>query len=153
MTAQMRRAMWIAVAVVVAVSLVVGVTGDAGQETAAERVQRIASTIKCPECVGQAVSESNSGRARAIRDEIARQVDAGATDDQIVQSIVDRYGDSVTLVPPASGFGGLVWMLPVLALVLALAGLTATFLRWRRQPVLHATDADRELVEQARTHP
>jgi len=47
-------------------------------------------------------------------------------------------------------FGGLVWTLPVLALVIALAALAATFLRWRRQPVLHASEADKRLVEQAR---
>jgi cytochrome c-type biogenesis protein CcmH/NrfF len=147
-----RRAAWIAIAAVIVVSLGVGATGDPGPETAADRVQRISSTLKCPECVGQSVGDSNSSRARAIRLEIARGVDAGATDEQIVQGIVDRYGETVTLVPPSTGFAGLVWALPVLALVLALAGLGATFLRWRRAPNMHATDADRSLVEQARTH-
>jgi cytochrome c-type biogenesis protein CcmH len=147
----MRRAMWLAIAVVAVVSLGVGVTADGTPETAAERVQRIASTVKCPECIGQPVSESNSGRAQAIRLDIARQVDAGATDDQIVQSLVDRYGEGITLVPEATGFAGLVWALPVLALVLSSAGLGAAFLRWRRQPVLHASDADRALVERARS--
>jgi cytochrome c-type biogenesis protein CcmH/NrfF len=149
--APMRRAVWAAVALVVVVSLGVGATGDAGPETAADRVQRISSTLKCPECVGQSVGDSNSSRARAIRTEIARGVEAGATDDEIVQGIVDRYGETVTLVPPATGFAGLVWALPVLALVLALAGLGATFLRWRRTPIMHASDDDRTLVEQARS--
>jgi cytochrome c-type biogenesis protein CcmH len=146
----MRRAAWLGIALVVLVSVGVGAVGDAGPETAAERVQRISSTLKCPECVGQSVAGSNSSRAQAIRTEIARGVEQGATDDEIVQGIVDRYGETVTLVPPGTGFAGLVWALPVLALVLALAGLGATFLRWRRAPVLHASDDDRALVEQAR---
>jgi cytochrome c-type biogenesis protein CcmH/NrfF len=145
-----RRVAWAGIALVVVVSLAVGAAGDAGPESSADRVQRIASTLKCPECVGQSVGDSNSSRARAIRVEIARGVESGATDDEIVQGIVDRYGETVTLVPPGTGFAGLVWALPVLALILALAALGATFLRWRRSPVLHASDDDRALVEQAR---
>jgi cytochrome c-type biogenesis protein CcmH/NrfF len=146
-----RRAAWVAIAVVAAVSLAVGATGDPGPETAADRVQRIASSLKCPECVGQSVGDSNSSRARAIRVEIARGVEQGATDDEITQGIIDRYGETVTLLPPATGFAGLVWVLPVLALVLSSAGLAATFLRWRRSPTMHASDDDRALVQQARS--
>jgi cytochrome c-type biogenesis protein CcmH/NrfF len=145
-----RRVAWSGIALVAAVSLVVGASGDPAPETAAERVQRISSTLKCPECVGQSVGDSNSSRARAIRTEIARGVEVGASDDEIVQGIVDRYGENVTLVPPATGFAGLVWTLPVLALVLALAALVATFLRWRRAESLRASDDDRALVAQVR---
>jgi cytochrome c-type biogenesis protein CcmH len=151
--AALRRAAWAAIALVATVSLVVAATGDPGPETSAERVQRIAATLKCPECVGQSVGDSNSQRARAIRAEIARGVDEGLTDGEITDGIVARYGDTVALVPPATGFAGLVWMLPVLALVLALAGLGAAFLRWRREPVLRASDADRSLVDRARAEP
>lgn len=145
-----RRAAWTAIALVALVSLAVGATGDPGPETAAERVQRIAATIKCPECIGQSVADSDSSRARAIIAEIGRGVDRGDTDDQIVQGILDRYGDQVNLTPPGTGFAALVWVLPVLALVLGLAGLAAAFWRWRNLPVRRASDDDRRLVEQAR---
>ena len=41
------------------------------------------------------------------------------------------------------------WGLPVLALVLALAGLAAAFARWRRDPPVTATEEDRALVARA----
>jgi hypothetical protein len=42
-----------------------------------------------------------------------------------------------------------VWILPVTGLLLAVGGLAFAFRRWRRQPVLVATDEDRALVEAA----
>ena len=41
------------------------------------------------------------------------------------------------------------WVLPVVALVLGLAGLSAAFARWRRAPTTSVTDEDRALVDQA----
>ena len=38
------------------------------------------------------------------------------------------------------------WGLPVAALVLGAGGLVLALRRWRREPHLHPTDADRELV-------
>ena len=48
-----------------------------------------------------------------------------------------------------SGWAGLVWVLPVVALVVGLAGVAAAFARWRRAPRTHASAADRALVDQA----
>jgi hypothetical protein len=43
-----------------------------------------------------------------------------------------------------------VWIIPVVALVLALAGLSTAFARWRRTAtVTTASDADRALVDEA----
>jgi cytochrome c-type biogenesis protein CcmH/NrfF len=57
----------------------------------------------------------------------------------------------VLLVPKASGFDALVWVLPVAALVCAAAGLAVTFRRWKREADddVDPTDDDRELVAAA----
>jgi len=57
----------------------------------------------------------------------------------------------VLLTPGRTGLEGTVWVLPVIALVLGLAGISAAFARWRRAPAAEVTDADRSLVEQARS--
>ena len=53
------------------------------------------------------------------------------------------------LRPTASGVTGLVWFLPAFAFVIAIAGFAAVFRRWRNEPVVAASDADRALVEAA----
>ena len=81
--------------------------------------------------------------------EIARRLEDGQSANEIRTAIADTYGEDVLLTPRSSGFDGLVWVVPVIALVIALAALSATFSRWRRSGTREATDADRALVEQA----
>lgn len=149
-----RRWSWLVIAALVVVSLVRAGVSDGSPRTAEERVRDIASTIKCPTCRSQSVAGSESAAARSIRADIARRVNDGESADEIRAAIAATYGDDVLLTPSRSGLEGVVWILPVVALVLGLAVLSATFARWRRTPAAHATDADRALVEEAlaRTH-
>lgn len=144
-----RRWSWLVIVALVVVSLVRNAVDEGPPRTAEERVRAVASSLRCPTCRSQSVADSDSAAARSIRTEIARRVTEGQSPDEIRTAIAATYGDDVQLIPSRSGFAGLVWFLPVLALVLALAAVAATFARWRRAPRAHATDADRALVDQA----
>ncbi len=82
--------------------------------------------MKCPVCRSQSVADSDVAAARAIRLEIARLVEDGRSGDQI-RDIDRRSPTARTCSSPrrATGFAGLVWILPVVALVVALAALSA----------------------------
>jgi cytochrome c-type biogenesis protein CcmH len=144
-----RRWSWLVIVALVAVALLRnGLDGGPAASTD-DRVRSIASTLKCPVCRSQSVADSDVAAARAIRTEIAKRVGEGESDDAIRDAIAATYGDDVQLTPERGGFSGLVWVLPVVALVLALAGLTAAFARWRRRAEVETSDEDRALVEQA----
>jgi len=147
-----RRISWLVMASVVLVSLVRATVDDGPPRSTAEQVEAIAKTLKCPVCDGQSVADSDIAASRAIRVDIARLVEEGRSDGEVRAAIASAYGEQVQLIPPASGFAGLVWILPVVALVVALAALSAAFARWRRAPATAATDEDRELVERAFEH-
>lgn len=144
-----RRWSWFVIVALVLVALVRNAVDDGPARTAEERVRDIAGSMKCPVCAGQSVADSDVAAARSIRSEIARRVVDGQSDDAIRDAISATYGDGLQLTPKATGFAGLVWILPVVALVLAFAGLSASFARWRRATPSTATDADRALVDQA----
>jgi cytochrome c-type biogenesis protein CcmH len=74
------------------------------------------------------------------------------SDDQIVAGLEDSYGTEILLVPRASGFDALIWVLPTMAFVFGVAGLAVAFQRWRVQAdgVADPTDADRDIVAAAR---
>ena len=139
-----------ALAAVVVAALVIGGAGRSHPaRSKAERAHAIAAELRCPVCQGLSVADSPSPTAKAIYDDVRRRVDAGEGDASIKAFYVGRYGQWILLRPETSGVGALVWILPVTALLLGAGGLALAFRRWRRQPVLAATDEDRALVEAA----
>ena len=141
---------WLLMALVAGTALAIGVTGERGPTTEAERARAIADEVKCPTCQGLSAAESDAKAARAIRTEITDRLRAGESPDDIRAFLVSRYGDDILLRPSATGISGLVWAIPVAGFVAAVAGLAAAFARWRRRSGdVAVSDADRRLVDDA----
>ena len=140
---------WALLAIVVAGAFAVGVRGSSPPHSTEERVYRISATLKCPQCVGESVAQSDAAISREIRQRIAELIPKGYSDDQIRDRIAANYDAEIRTTPTRSGVTGLVWMLPVVVGVLALAGLVVVFRKWSRAERLHASDEDRELVASA----
>jgi cytochrome c-type biogenesis protein CcmH len=138
-------------ALVLVAALAVGARGQSGPPTDAQRVNRIADQVRCPTCRGLSAADSDAPAAHAMREEILRRVQAGETDDAILGYIVSRYDASILLKPEGGGVAGLVWALPVAALVAAVGGLVVAFRRWRARPGATVSPADRALVDEALT--
>jgi cytochrome c-type biogenesis protein CcmH len=139
---------WIALAVVLVLALGVGAFGSRGPVTDDDRSLALARVVQCPKCEGETVAESNAPAAQQVRVEIDAEVRAGRSDEQILEAIDAKY-PGVVMTPSGSGLAGIVWILPVVALVVALAGLAVAFRRWGASAPERATDADRALVGQA----
>ena len=144
---------WLLLFVVVVSVLAVGSTRSTGPQTQDERIELIAKRVACPVCNGESVAESRNNASRAIRNEIDRLVRTTTlTDDQIVAGLEDSYGADILLVPRATGFDALIWVLPTVAFVCGVAGLAVAFRRWRVEAAGTAdpTEDDREIVAAAR---
>lgn len=152
---QWRWLSWVLMAIVAVAALAYGSLDAAGPQTEGERVSAIASTIRCPQCRGQSVAESNVPIALDIRADIRSRVAAGESDDEIRQVFIERFGRSIVLNPDSGGFTGLVWIVPVVAAALALAAITLAFARWRGEAsaLTTATDEDHSIVAAARRPP
>lgn len=152
---QWRWLSWVLMAVVACAALIIGATGDVEPTSDGERVSQLANTIRCPQCRGQSVAESNVAIAREIRGDIRNRIAAGQTDDEIRQVYIDRFGRSVVLTPDGEGFTGLVWIVPVVAAAVGCAAVGMALFRWRNEAAVDKSDAvddeDRELVEAARS--
>ncbi|MGZ4692293.1 MAG: cytochrome c-type biogenesis protein [Acidimicrobiales bacterium] len=140
---------WLAMALVLVVALAVGVSQSHEAPTNADRLNAIGKTIKCLQCSGESVADSNAAFSQEVRLDIAKRIQAGQTDDQIRTALADSYGERILLTPAATGVTSIVWILPVVVFVVALAGMVAAFRRWRLRSDVHATAADRELVGRA----
>lgn len=139
---------WMLMGLVVVVLLTVGSTRDDGPRTQSERIDAISKRVACPTCDGESVYVSRASAAESIRNQIARDVAAGKlADDEIIANIAAAFQAKVLLVPRATGFDALVWVLPIAVGVCAVAGLAAAFRRWRLQQGAVPSDDDRALVE------
>ena len=141
------RAVWVVMALVLAGALFLGSQRGSGPRTESQRVLHIASEIRCPTCRNQSSADSDAAAAQAVRDEIRRRVRAGESEGEIVAFLVSRYGSDILLKPEGSGVGALVWVLPVVAVIVALFALAFTFRRWRARSGVEVSAEDRALVE------
>jgi cytochrome c-type biogenesis protein CcmH len=118
--------------------------------TTSEQALAIAAELRCPDCQALSVAESRTVAAAAIRAEIAEQLAAGRTPDEIRQHFVARYGDWILLAPTDP----LAWWLPALILLVGAASFGWWWIRGRRAspaapPARAITDADLRRVRNA----
>jgi cytochrome c-type biogenesis protein CcmH len=135
-------------AVVAAVVLVVG-TPRPSHPTLQAQTLHIASLVRCPVCEGQSAAQSDVAASVQIRTQIQQELTAGQSQGRILSGLVAAYGPGILEKPQARGIGLVVWVVPVIAVVAAVAGLAMAFARWRPRQAQSVTEADRELVAQA----
>ncbi|ATP46110.1 cytochrome c-type biogenesis protein CcmH [Pseudomonas putida] len=77
-----------------------------------ERYQQLTKELRCPKCQNQDIADSNAPIAADLRREIFRMLGEGKNNEQIVDFMVDRYGDFVRYKPALSGRTWLLWFGP-----------------------------------------
>jgi cytochrome c-type biogenesis protein CcmH len=135
--------------VVVSIALGVGASRGGPPASPAQRAHAIDALVRCPSCEGISVADSSASTAVAIRQAVAARVDAGQTDSQIYSFLVSRYGPGILLRPPVRGSTGWVWLLPPVAVAVAVGGLVSVLWRRRRRPSATVSAEDRDLVRRA----
>jgi len=116
------------------------------------RMQRIAIELRCLVCQNQTIADSPAGLSDDLRRDIREQLQRGATDQQVVQYMTDRYGDFIRYRPPVKGSTMALWIGPAVLLVLGIAVLVIAL---RRRAKLapdrfEPDDEDDEATEGAR---
>ncbi|AHY42488.1 cytochrome c-type biogenesis protein CcmH [Stutzerimonas decontaminans] len=101
-------------------------------EAERERYRTLTEELRCPKCQNQNIADSNAPIAMDLRQEIFRMLEEGRSNDQIVDYLVDRYGDFVRYNPPVNAKTLLLWYGPAGLLVLGFGVLTVILVRRRR---------------------
>ena len=83
-------------------------------------VNRVANELFCPTCESMPVDVCPTEVCADWRAEIRRQLEEGATDDEILDYFAVRYGTGVLANPPAEGLGNFFWIGPILVVLLGL---------------------------------
>jgi cytochrome c-type biogenesis protein CcmH len=104
----------------------------------------IAEELRCLVCQNETIAASNADLAVDLRKQIRLQLQQGRTQEQILDFMVQRYGDFVLYRPPLKGSTWLLWGGPFVLLVAALAALALNIRRRRGKAApLRAEEAER----------
>ncbi len=118
-------------------------------ESERQRFRQLTEELRCPKCQNQNIADSNAPIAMDLRREIYRMFAEGKSNAEIVDFLVDRYGDFVLYNPPLSSKTLLLWYGP--AGLLGLGVLTLGVIVWRRRrSVTSATTTELSAEERER---
>ena len=108
------------------------------------RFQNLTRQLRCLVCQNEDLADSNAKLAQDLRLVIFQQMQAGRSDAQIKQWLVDRYSDYVLYKPPLKPSNYALWFGPFVVLLLGALGVVI-YLRRRAQPqVASAPDEDED---------
>ena len=96
-----------------------------------ERFRELTKELRCPKCQNQDIADSNAPIAADLRKEIFRMLGEGQDNQQIIDFMVDRYGDFVRYKPALTGKTALLWFGPA-GLLLGGVVIIAVIVRRRR---------------------
>ena len=105
------------------------------------RARTVSTELRCLVCQNESIDESHAPLAHDIRVLVRQRLEAGDTNQQVVDYLVSRYGQFILLKPPFEPQTLLLWGTPLLVIV---AGVTAIAFAARRRP---ARDPARPLSE------
>jgi cytochrome c-type biogenesis protein CcmH len=107
-----------------------------------KRAARLAHELRCLVCQNQTIADSNAPLAQDLRQQIREQLAKGASEREVLDYMVARYGDFVLYKPPFKASTLALWLGPF-ALLLAGALLLWRRLARRRAPPAPLTEAER----------
>lgn len=119
------------------------------------RYQNLIEELRCPKCQNQNIADSNAPISKDMRDVVYRMMKDGASNEEIVESLVGRFGEFVRYKPELDSRTFLLWATPAIAVFGGFLVVAAVVIRSRRagpdSPALSAEEkarVDKMLADQ-----
>ena len=106
------------------------------------RYKALSQELRCPKCQNQNIADSNAPISRDLRAIVHEQLEAGATDKEIIEFLVDRYGEFVRYRPGVDSNTLWLWSAPIILLMMAVA-VVVTQIRKDRDRQTISSNAER----------
>ncbi|WP_455474468.1 cytochrome c-type biogenesis protein [Bartonella sp. B30(2025)] len=128
-----KRLFWILFFFIVVLSLPLALAVEPDEilkDTVLEsRARNISSNLRCPVCQNQSIDDSDALLARDLRILIRERLKMGESNQQVIDFLVERYGEFILLKPP---FNKTTWFLWLSPLIIMIAGICILFFQMKR---------------------
>lgn len=91
-------------------------------ETQRQLYQQLTAELRCPQCQNQNIADSNAVVSVDMRQKTYDMIMQGSNRGDVLEYMINRYGDFVHYQPPLNRYTLLLWLAPLL-LLLGLVGL------------------------------
>ncbi|KXS52504.1 MAG: cytochrome c-type bioproteinis protein cycL [Marinobacter sp. T13-3] len=98
-----------------------------------QRYQNLIAELRCPKCQNNNIADSNSAISQDMRDEVYRMMKNGASNEEIVDALVSRFGEFVQYKPPVDRRTILLWAFPAIAVIGGFLVVVGVVMRSRRR--------------------
>lgn len=102
--------------------------------------QQLTLELRCPQCQNQNIADSHAIVAVDMRQKTYQLVREGKDRDQVLDYMINRYGDFVHYLPPVNRYTLWLWLLPLLVLLALLA--TGVYRRSKQQSSVQSSDSN-----------
>ncbi|UTW46630.1 cytochrome c-type biogenesis protein CcmH [bacterium SCSIO 12696] len=140
--------------IVVAITLLLALSVQAAEletfsnEDIRARYLALIDDLRCPKCQNQNLSDSDSTIAQDLRRTVLRLLEEGKSDDEVVDFLVDRYGDFIIYMPQFKPGTYSLWLLPLLLAVIGGAVVIVVVRRQRQaEPVVLSDSEQAQLAD------
>lgn len=96
------------------------------------RAQDLMRETRCMVCAGESIMDSNAGMALDMRRFVREEVAQGATDGEVRQALIERFGHEVLMRPSFDARSAPLWIAPVAFLAFGGALLVVTMRKKKR---------------------
>ena len=118
-----------------------------------QRYKELVDELRCMVCQNQTLADSNAPLAQDLRDEVYKMVVEDKPKQDIIDFLVQRYGDFVLYKPPLKSSTLLLWFGPFLLLLLAAIIAFSTVRNRARVEPGELSEAEKEQVRQLLAEP
>jgi cytochrome c-type biogenesis protein CcmH len=106
---------------------------DATQPVTDNDVNRVSRELYCPICENTPLDVCETQACEDWRQLIREKLEAGETDQQIVEYFANIYGERARATPTTRGFSKWVWIAPIVGAVVGVAFFARLLRRWLAQ--------------------
>ncbi|HRB29243.1 MAG TPA: cytochrome c-type biogenesis protein CcmH [Nitrosomonas sp.] len=99
-----------------------------------KRMLALTMDLRCLVCQNESIADSRADFSNDMRREIRQKIKENKSDEEIIQFLVDRYGDFVLYNPPIKPTTIMLWFGPILLFVIGFISLL-TYLKRRREQI------------------
>jgi len=121
---------------------------DFSGDVTEKRFQNLVSKLRCLVCQNESLAGSQAELAKDLRREVYDLMKSGKSDSEVIDFLVDRYGDFVLYQPPVRPSTWLLWIGPFALFVITAVMLIRKLSRRSKMQEVTLSDSEKARIQQ-----